>query len=125
MAAAVVALSTREISSTSSALMRVFYDSTRVENSFSESIEVEVVRLLKELKLPVFLSSEYRSGAATEATVVNPGYVKIMVREFFVDFLFCYEATGARMFVSASCGLVNADLRRVKVLFIEEIRSRD
>jgi hypothetical protein len=69
-----------------------------VENSFSESIEVEVVGLLKELKLPVFLSSEYRSGAATEATVVNSGYVKIMVREFFVDFLFCYVATGARFF---------------------------
>ncbi|KAJ6879783.1 hypothetical protein NC652_033175 [Populus alba x Populus x berolinensis] len=26
--------------------------------------------------MPVFLSSEYRSGAAAEATVVNPGYVK-------------------------------------------------
>jgi hypothetical protein len=69
-----------------------------VENSFTESVEVEVVRLLKELELPVLLSSKYGSGAATEATVVNSGYIRVVVREFMVDFVFCYGEADAWFF---------------------------
>lgn len=55
------------------------------EDGGFEVIEVEVVGLFKETQLITLLSFDDRGRARTEATVVNTGNVRVMMRELGAD----------------------------------------
>lgn len=81
MAAAVVALSTRETCS----IDEVLDQGARLEEALVEGVEVEVVRLAEEAELPRTLGCKYGLRAATETAVVDSGDAGGMVRELFSD----------------------------------------
>lgn len=65
---------------------KAFDNIPRVEDSGAESVEVEVIRLLDELELPLSLSSEDGVRTTAEASVVDPGDTEFVVRELVADF---------------------------------------
>lgn len=62
-----------------------FDDGPRLQDSFPESVEVEIVRLFKVFELPFALRSEHGLGAAPEAAVIDPGDAGVVVRELVAD----------------------------------------
>lgn len=68
------------------------YNSSGFEQALPEVIEVEIIRLLKKSELPLLLSGDYGSGAASETTVVDSRDSTLVMRELLSDFLFGYES---------------------------------